>query len=188
MSMNLAFDFHYFAADRGDIAFGHDLETFGHAVHRHIGLSPDDTSAALQQLLDRPTADTQIYACGPPAMLDAIRTIAADGGWPDDAVRFEYFKNTTEIDDTTSFTVELARSAKTLDVPEGKTILQVLREHEIPIASSCEQGACGTCAATVIDGEPLHQDVYLRADERAAGQTMMTCVSRSRSDRIVLDL
>ncbi|MEM7323268.1 MAG: Rieske 2Fe-2S domain-containing protein [Actinomycetota bacterium] len=187
-SMRLAFTFHYFTADPADIAFVDDLDYFGDVVKQHLGLSPHETVAALREVLDRPEAGGQIYACGPPPMLDAIRSIAADAGWPDDAVRFEYFENTTQIDASSSFTVELARSATTLTVSAGQTILQVLREHDIPIVSSCEQGACGTCVATVIDGEPHHQDVYLSAEERAAGKLILTCVSRTLADRLVLDL
>ena len=121
-------------------------------------------------------------------MLDAIRAIAAEAGWPDDAVRFEYFENTTEIDRSSSFTVELARSMLTLEVKAGESVLDVVRASGVAVVSSCEQGACGTCAVTVIEGEPHHQDVFLSAEERAAGTTMLTCVSRSTSERLVLDL
>ena len=109
-------------------------------------------------------------------------------GWPDDHVHFEYFKNTTEIDDSSTFEVALARSALTVTVPAGSTILEVLRESGVPLPSSCEQGACGTCVATVLEGEPDHQDVYLNDSDHEAGDRIMTCVSRARSDRLVLDL
>jgi ferredoxin len=58
----------------------------------------------------------------------------------------------------------------------------------VAMASSCEQGACGTCVLGVIEGEPIHQDVYLNATERAAGDRIAACVSRSASDRLVLDI
>ena len=76
----------------------------------------------------------------------------------------------------------------TLRVPPGKTILQVIREAGVDMPSSCEQGACGTCMATVIEGEPDHQDVYLSESERRNGSKIMTCVSRARSARLVLDV
>ena len=41
---------------------------------------------------------------------------------------------------------------------------------------------------TVIEGEPDHQDVYLNQSERRAGDRVMTCVSRARSERLVLDI
>jgi vanillate O-demethylase ferredoxin subunit len=53
---------------------------------------------------------------------------------------------------------------------------------------SCEQGVCGTCACTVLEGEPDHRDAYLTDEERAANDQIMVCCSRSRSARLVLDL
>ena len=43
-------------------------------------------------------------------------------------------------------------------------------------------------AGPVIDGEPLHQDVYLSSSERNSGKAIMACVSRARSDRLTLDI
>ena len=121
-------------------------------------------------------------------MLEAAREAAKKCGWPDEAVLFEYFKNSKEIDDKTTFEIALSRSALTLRVPAGKTILQILRENGIEVPSSCEQGACGTCLMTVIGGEPDHQDVYLSTKEKASNQKIITCVSRSKSNQLVLDI
>ena len=131
---------------------------------------------------------SQLYVCGPGPMLDAARRIAADLGWSDDSVHFEYFKNTREVDDSSAFEIVLARSGATLEVPSGRTILSVLREHGIDVDSSCEQGACGTCLVGVLEGEPDHQDVYLRESEHAAGDRMTVCISRAKSKQLVLDL
>jgi ferredoxin len=121
-------------------------------------------------------------------MLEAARTTAAAAGWTDDAIHFQYFKNTTEIDDSSAFEISLSRSVLTLEVGAGQTILEVLRANEVDIDSSCEQGACGTCVATVLEGEPDHHDVYLNDSERRAGNRILTCVSRAKSERLILDL
>jgi ferredoxin len=121
-------------------------------------------------------------------MLESALEIAREQGWADEAVHFEYFKNTTEIDDTSSFEIDLARSALSLTVPAGQTILQVLRENGINMGSSCEQGACGTCRCGVIEGEVNHQDVYLSPAEKTEGKSIMTCVSRAAGDRLILDI
>jgi ferredoxin-NADP reductase/nitrite reductase/ring-hydroxylating ferredoxin subunit len=182
------FTLHLFARSEDHVAFGDRLAALGTDVVRHLGLSPDETGRALADLLGPPIADGQVYICGPGPMLDVARSEAAKAGWPDDAVHFEYFRNDTEIDDSSTFTISLARSGLTLDVPAGTTILEVLRANRIPMPSSCEQGACGTCIVGVIDGEPLHQDVYLNRRERESGTRIATCVSRARSDRLVLDI
>ena len=186
--MRLEYELHCFAQSSGHLAFGEVLDGLGKSVIRHLGLSPGETVAEIQRLVAERGPHTHLYVCGPGPMLESTRREAAGAGWPDDTVHFEYFKNATEIDDSSTFEVALARSALTVTVPSGATILEVLRDHGVSMPSSCEQGACGTCVATVLEGEPDHQDVHLNDSEREAGDRIMTCVSRARSDRLVLDL
>ncbi|MBL8583928.1 MAG: Rieske 2Fe-2S domain-containing protein [Rhizobiaceae bacterium] len=187
-NQRLAFELHYFAQNESQMAFRDRLAALGSSLRPHLGLDPAATGAELRRLLHGYEAGRQVYLCGPGPMLEAARSIAAELGWPDSSVHFEYFKNTNTIDDSSSFEVALARSVMTLQVPAGRTILEVIRENGIEMPSSCEQGACGTCLCTVIEGEPDHQDVYLNDAERRAGTKILTCVSRSKSPRLVLDL
>ena len=187
-SNNLDYELHYFAQTDGHLAFPEVLHELGDAVVLRLGLSPDETSRALTVLLAGYKPAMHIYVCGPGPMLEATRRISSGADWPDEAVHFEYFQNTIEVDSSSSFEVSLARSALTLEVPSGKTILEVLRDNGIALISSCEQGACGTCEVAVIEGEPEHQDVYLNDSEKLAGQRIMTCVSRAKSSRLVLDI
>lgn len=181
-------ELHYFAQDKMHLAFPERLESLGDALVPHLGLGPVETGEKLRDLLSSPRPSVHVYLCGPGPMLEAARKIAAEQGWPETAVHFEYFKNTNQIDDSSSFEIALARSAVTLQVPAGRTILEVMRDNGIDVPSSCEQGACGTCMATVIEGEPDHQDVYLNEAEKRAGTKIMTCVSRAKSPRLVLDI
>ena len=185
---SLSFDLHYFAQSAEHLAFAEILEWLGDRVTVHLGLNPDATRDALGSLLGGSGDGQHVYICGPGPMLDAARRLATAAGWPDEAVHFEYFKNATAIDRSTTFEVELARSALTLAVPQGSSIMEVLRANGIGVPSSCEQGACGTCIVPVLAGEPDHQDVYLNDSERTAGNRMAICVSRSRTARLVLDI
>jgi ferredoxin-NADP reductase/nitrite reductase/ring-hydroxylating ferredoxin subunit len=182
------FTLHAFARDAAALPFADALDALGPAVERHLGLDPEATGTALRTILARRGEKHELYVCGPPAMLDLTRRLAAAAGWPEASVHFEYFKNETPLDQSTAFEIALARSALTLQVPAGRTIVQVLREAGIPITTSCEQGACGTCRVAVLDGVPDHQDVHLTATEKARGDCLMACVSRSQSPRLVLDL
>ena len=185
---DLPFEMHCFAQSEHHLAFADVLATLGDGVHTHLGLDPAATGDRLQALLSNIQPHTQLYVCGPAPMLEATRETAARLGWPEESVHFEYFKNVNPIDDSSSFEVALARSVMTLAVPAGKTILEVLRENGVSLPSSCEQGACGTCMAVVLEGEPDHQDVHLSEAEKARGDRIMTCVSRARSARLVLDI
>ena len=184
----LDFELHVFARSDDHVAFAELIDGLGEAVTRHIGLSPSETGAALESVLAEPGPHEHVYVCGPGPMLDAARRTAAAAGRTDDTVHFEYFANPTDIDDSTSFTVELARSALSLEVPAGATIMEVLRANGVEVSSSCETGACGTCRVAVLDGEPVHNDVYLNDTEKQQGDEMMVCVSRAGGDRLVLDI
>jgi ferredoxin len=64
-----------------------------------------------------------------------------------------------------------------------------LNDAGIEVPCSCQQGICGTCETRVVSGEVDHRDSILSSAERAANQTMMTCVSRAKAgSRLVLDI
>ncbi len=182
------FALHVFARGAPHVPFGDELQTFGDALHLHLGLDPEGTRAALRDLLGTYGFARHVYVCGPAPMIAAVTELAAASGWPDEAVHYEHFSNTRQIDAASSFTVELARSALSVVVPSGRSLLSALREAGVDVPSSCERGACGTCVVDVIEGAPDHQDVYLNRTEKAANGCIVTCVSRAQSPRLVLDL
>ncbi len=148
-------------------------------------------------LLDLPTilaapgsdaADVAVYCCGPEALLAAVEQECAR--WPHGALHVERFAPKAGVTDgpRASFEVELAQSGTTLTVPADRSILDVVEESGLQVLSSCQEGTCGTCETGVLDGVPDHRDSVLTDDEQAANDTMMICVSRSCSARLVLDL
>ena len=184
----LTWEFHYFAQSEAHIAFPEVLDPLAVGVRKHLGLSPGQTTDELTKLTQDYAATYHLYVCGPGPMIEATRTIAAEAGWPESAVHFEYFKNESEQDDTSIFEVYLAQRDQTLTVSPGISILESLRSAGVDMPSSCEQGVCGTCMVTVLEGELDHQDVYFSDSEREAGDQLLTCVSRANSKRLVLDL
>ncbi|HXN08729.1 MAG TPA: 2Fe-2S iron-sulfur cluster binding domain-containing protein, partial [Candidatus Acidoferrales bacterium] len=87
-----------------------------------------------------------------------------------------------------SFEVKLASTGKVVVVPRDKTVVQALSAIGVEIATSCEQGVCGTCLTRVLEGEPDHKDTYLTPQEQAANDQFTPCCSRSNSPLLVLDL
>jgi vanillate O-demethylase ferredoxin subunit len=123
--------------------------------------------------------------------MTAVQDAAEQAGWPADAVHLEYFSASEEATDTTGnsgFQVTLARSGVTVDVGASDTIIDVLRARGIDVETSCEQGVCGTCVTSVLEGKPDHRDCFLTSQEKAQGDCMAICISRSKSPRLVLDL
>ena len=45
--------------------------------------------------------------------------------------------------------------ARTLEVRPGANLLEVLREHHVPVSYSCMSGRCGTCRCKVVSGQVL---------------------------------
>ena len=79
-------------------------------------------------------------------------------------------------------------AGRVLLVPPGTSILQAVRAAGLEVTGPCADNLCGTCETRVLDGEPDHRDTLLTAEEHACGDTMLICVSRARTPRLVLDL
>jgi ferredoxin-NADP reductase/nitrite reductase/ring-hydroxylating ferredoxin subunit len=183
------FELHYFVRGSECLSFGTRLSALGGALRLHIGLNPDQTTAALRDILHgRPLEQVKTYACGPGPMLAAVKSAALASGIGEDDIHFEYFRNDAQPASGEPFTVRLTRSAREFEVPRGKSLLHALQEQGIEVEASCEQGVCGSCFTNVLAGDIEHHDLYLSAAEKASGRCMMPCVSRARAGTLVLDL
>jgi tetrachlorobenzoquinone reductase len=131
---------------------------------------------------------TMLYCCGPDRLMREVEAHSLH--WPPNSVHFEWFAARARPEDEVSNGFELfcARSKITLIVPPEKTVIKALADAGVEVPMSCEQGICGSCECTVLEGEVDHRDSILSAAEQAANQTMMVCVSRAKSNRLVLDL
>lgn len=186
-----SFVLHYFARSSQHAAFVDLLRDLGNACELRLGLDGAETAAAVASLLGKRSAGDRVYSCGPAPMLELVRKAAAELGWPQDRVHFEYFAAPADAvakDPDSSFDVVLAKRGMTVHVPAGVSIVAALRQNGVEIETSCEQGICSTCLTGVLGGIPDHRDYCLDASEKAAGKQMLLCVSRSKSATLVLDL
>jgi ferredoxin-NADP reductase len=153
-----------------------------------VSVRPQDETGLLDLagLLAEPAAGTAVYCCGPEPLLAAVEEHCAS--WPAGALHVERFTPRPDTGTRDSFEVELSRTGRTVVVPADRSILEVVEDAGVPVLSSCREGTCGTCETDVLGGTPDHRDSLLTPDERAAGETMMICVSRSRGGKLVLDL
>ncbi|MGW1749917.1 PDR/VanB family oxidoreductase [Streptomyces sp. NPDC002092] len=139
----------------------------------------EDGLPDLDGLLAGTAEDAAVYCCGPEGLIAAV-----EERFPQ--VRLERFTPRTPADGNGAFEVELRRSGRTLTVPADSTVLGAVRAALPNTAYSCEQGFCGTCQQRVLEGEVEHRDELLTDAERA--DSMLICVSRARSERLVLDM
>jgi len=132
-----------------------------------------------------------VYCCGPAPMMAAVKAAASHRDPA--SVHFEYFAApASELlhlpENEKEFMIELRRSGRSLTVPADKTILEILEQNDIRVVSSCREGTCRTCETGVCEGAVDHRDFCLTPQEQETGNTMLVCVSRARSERLVLDL
>ncbi|MEW2132533.1 PDR/VanB family oxidoreductase [Streptomyces sp. NPDC005435] len=125
---------------------------------------------------------TAVYCCGPEGLMDAVAERLPEGA----TLHLERFAPRTTAGGDSAFEVELRRSGRTVAVPPGSSVLAAVRRELPDTVFSCEQGFCGTCQQRVLEGEVDHRDELLTDAER--GDSMLICVSRSRSERLVLDM
>jgi ferredoxin-NADP reductase len=179
----------YGGRSRASMAFVDEL-----AVHDgSVQIAPQDEHGMLDlaAVLASPRDDTLVYCCGPEPLLAAVEGLCAE--WPEGSLNIERFA-AKPLDATPapsaldSFDVVCQRSGITVTVPAGKSILDAVQEAGIGVLASCGEGVCGTCECSVIEGQPDHRDSVLSDSEKEAGEFMMICVSRSRSEQLVLDI
>jgi len=187
------FELHYCARDAGAAAFSRDLEKMLGAGRLRLHFDDGDPSRGLDiaGLLDGvPEAGTHLYYCGPAGFMAACANAAAH--WPAGTVHCEHFKAPERVPGGArpaadgSFRIEIASTGECLDVPADRSIADVLRAAGIGIETSCEAGLCATCKVRYLSGEVDHQDYVL--DSADQQDYLTVCVSRARSDLLVLDL
>ena len=134
--------------------------------------------ARLLEVLAAQSLGTHLYVCGPGPMIDATVELAAGLGWPASRVHVERF-GLDALGPGDPFTVTLTGSGKSVDVPSGTSLLEALEVAGVGVPSLCRQGVCGECRIPLVGGRPLHRDLFLSDEERAAGDCLMACVSRA---------
>ena len=64
---------------------------------------------------------------------------------------------------------------RVLHVQPAANLLQVLRDHQVPMSYSCMAGRCGTCRCKVLDGEVLDAGHEVRRPLDGAPQYVLAC-------------
>ena len=179
----------YAARSRAHAAYLSRLESLGSSTATHFDDEADGKPLDVAAVLRGVDPGTQIYCCGPGAMMDAVREGARNVGHDLARLHFESFTPAAEATAQAGrFIVRLGRSGRDIEIEPGRSILDTLEDHGVVVPSVCREGVCGSCECMVLEGEVDHHDQILSEDERVANRSMMICVSRARGERVVLDL
>ena len=144
------------------------------------GLKPFDSEALFDAI--RPTS--HVFACGPVALLSALKRGAESKQFPLNQFHVESFGLQFEASDK-EINLHLLRSDLRLRLAPGKSILDTLLENGVWAGYECRRGQCGACLTGVVSGKPIHRDSI---SQEQRGDNICTCVSWASSEDLVLDL
>jgi len=181
-----SFTLHYCARSRGQAAFVAQLESAPYAGQVYLHFS-DQQRLNLDAVLSDVPPNTHVYVCGPTRLMDAVNDGAKRQGYAAENVHQECFSAEVQTGGA-AFDVVAATSGITVQVLEDQTIVEALAQAGLKVNVSCKQGICGSCLTGVLEGEPDHRDSYLTDEEKADGDQILLCCSRSKCGRLVIDL
>lgn len=176
--------FYYAVRERQRLAFADEISALCKPVF-HIDAEAGAPLNLKAIVASHP--DAEFYCCGPGPMLGAFEDATA--ALPAQSVHLEYF-SAKKMENTVAsgFEVECKKSGKTVFVPPELSVADALMKAGIHVPVSCCEGICGSCETHVLAGEVEHRDSVLSKTEKATNKLMMLCVSRSKTDRLVLDI
>jgi ferredoxin-NADP reductase len=189
-ALGRSWELFYCARNRRTAAFRAALDRLAGArpdrVHFNFDQEPGGAVLDLQAVVACAPPKAHLYCCGPVPMLASFEE--ATSGLAREQVHVEYFSAKEAPAVVGGFTLQLARSEKTIQVEPGKTMLGALLAAGIKVPYSCKEGVCGACETMVLEGTPDHRDQVLTPGEQAVNDRVMVCCSGSKSETLVLDL
>lgn len=192
-STSASFGLHHCSRSAEDTPYTERIRqsTFAEAVHFYADDGPKTQKVDIVDLIAAPKPDAYLYVCGPQGFIDWALGSARDAAWSEECLHREYFNVAlleSDGDKEMGFEVEIASTGATIAIAPNPTVLSALAAAGIEIPSSCQNGVCGTCLTCILHGTPDHRDMDLTPEEQAQGDQFMSCCSRSKSARLVLDL
>jgi ferredoxin-NADP reductase len=182
---------YYGGRTRESMAFVDQLAALSGA---RVTFVPQDVDGLLdiRGIIGSLSADAVVYCCGPAPLLDAVSAECGATG-ASEKLHFERFEAPTDLPEVdpsrnTAFDVELRASGVTLHIAADQSILEVVQEIRPDIGFSCQEGYCGSCESAVLEGVPDHRGTLMSPEEHDEDGTMLICVGRSKSPKLVLDL
>ena len=162
-------------------------------------------SAAMLELIAPDFRAREVFVCGPAPFMAAIRDILRTVGFDmarhheesfdfaelSRAEKAEALEAEAELDAAPPalplklFTVEFARTKRSVEVREDQTVLDAARRQGIRLPSSCTKGICGTCKSKILSGTvAMSHAGGIRQREIDAGMALLCC-SKPTSDLVV---
>lgn len=140
--------------------------------------------------------EREVFSCGPPGYLEAVRTLLVDLGADPRRCHEESFvlpspdtggeaQGEEARASEGAATVRFARSGLEVRCPAGTTVLAAADAAGVVIPSSCTQGMCGTCKSTLLSGRVDMQHSGGIRPREIAQDKFLPCCSTPDGDIVV---
>ncbi|WP_064093997.1 PDR/VanB family oxidoreductase [Rossellomorea aquimaris] len=179
-----SFELHYAAKTKETCAFYSFIkEQYPKQTSFYFSQESESNRLSEATLLEHPIG-SHVYFCGPEGFTRHFIKTAKQIGYPTCSIHYEQFTPPLPLK-MNPFQVELT-NGQTIYVTKEKTLLEALLESGIEVPYSCRLGRCGTCELEVLEGQVDHYDSFLSEEEKKNQDVIISCVSRAKSDKIVV--
>ncbi|MGC0365335.1 3-ketosteroid 9alpha-monooxygenase subunit B [Rhodococcus sp. 27YEA15] len=198
----------YANRDESSVIFGAELRALAathpkrltvlHWIESVQGL-PSATHLAT---LVAPYLSHEAYMCGPGPFMDAVHTALADAGMPRTRVHSEVFVSLSgdpfldadvievseaEAADAATVEVELDGERHTLSWPRKQTLVDIMLAEGLDVPYSCQEGECGSCACTVVEGEVRMENSEILDPEDVENGYILGCQAKPVTDHLKIE-
>ena len=140
--------------------------------------------------------EREVFTCGPPGYMRAVRQMLSTAGFPMDRYHQESFEvgaddsapvsTVAPPNSAAKFAVELSRSGRTIECEAGTPLLEAAARAGVTLPSSCGQGMCGSCITTLESGSvDMRHDGGISPREAARDKILLCC--STPLENLVLD-
>jgi ring-1,2-phenylacetyl-CoA epoxidase subunit PaaE len=142
------------------------------------------------------------FICGPEPMMLAVADALKAHGLDEGAIKFELFATAqpgrsrkkpaagavSARGAKCAATIILDGAPRTIEIAKGgETVLEAALKSSIDAPYACKAGVCSTCRAKLVEGEVDMEANYALEDYEVERGYILTCQSRPRTDRVVVD-
>ncbi len=184
----------------GRLNIVHILESEAGEIELFSGrLDREKCEALFSRWVDVKSADLA-FICGPEPMMLAVADALKAHGLPETAIKFELFSSPRTgrakpktasapraHEGAATATIILDGAARTIAIPEGRTVLDAALAAAIDAPFACKAGVCSTCRAKLIEGDVEMDANYALEDYEVERGYILTCQSRSLTAAITVD-
>jgi ring-1,2-phenylacetyl-CoA epoxidase subunit PaaE len=151
----------------------------------------------LAQLPQFPVSDTEYYICGPSGMMTEAEEGLKACGIPSEKINIEKFSAPSPSAEETKVAgpmlenreVSIIFKGKVHVVPvkAGTTILDAALDEKLKLPYVCMDGICGTCKASVVEGEVFMRKGHVLTAAEVAANVVLPCICKPISNNVVLE-